>query len=361
MSPQDLDWLLAGGVTSYLQPVVDLVRGSIAGYEALARFPGGPGPLEVFGAARAHGRAVEVEAAALRAALITRATLPANTFLTVNVGPDVIDAPLVREIWSDHPSLAGLVIEITEHVRVESYACLEPILDELRSRGAMIAVDDAGAGYAGLQHLLALRPHFIKLDRELISGLDRDEAKRSLVDVLGGFADRIDAWLIAEGVETEAELDVLLDLRVPLAQGFHLAKPAPVPQSLAPDLALRIAGRSGRDADSGTLRALLEQAPAVTRSGIRDVQRGLREGEIAVVVDEHGHPVATVDSAGTAHAIRRSGLRVNLDTPTGQAAQRAIVRSPDVRFQPLVCTDSAGRYVGIVRIERLIEALARTS
>lgn len=359
MRPEDLDWLLAGGVTSHLQPVVDLARGSIAGYEALARFPGGPGPFEVFATARACGRGVEVEAAALRAALAAREALPENTFLTVNVGPDVVDVPLVREVWQEHPSLAGVVIELTEQVRIESYADLEPVLDELRSRGAMIAVDDAGAGYAGLQHLLTLRPDFIKLDRELVAGLDLDEAKRALVEVLGGFADRIDAWVIAEGVETAAELDVLLDLRVPLAQGFYLARPAPVIQALDPDLALRIASRSAREDRGGTLRPLLEQAPAVGRVGTHDVHHQLREGEIAVVVDEHGHPVAIVDAAGTAHAVRRSALRVHLDTPMSEAAARAIVREPAVRFQPLVCTDSAGRYVGIVRMERLIEALAR--
>ena len=361
MTPKELDWLLAAGITSHLQPVVDLTRGNIAGYEALARFPGGPGPFEVFAAAREFGRGVEAEAAALRAALVKRAALPDNTFLTVNVGPDIVDTPQVREIWQAHPSLAGVVIELTEQVRIESYASLEPALDELRSRGALFAVDDAGAGYAGLQHLLALRPNFIKLDRELVAGLDHDEAKRALVDVLGGFADRIDAWIIAEGVETVAELDVLLALRVPLAQGFYLARPAPTVQSLDPDLAMRIAARSAQDGRDGTLRPLLEEAVTVGRTATREVHRLLRAGEIAVVVDQFGRPAAVVDAGGNAHAIRRSALLVNLDTPTAEAAQRAIVREPAVRFQPLVCTDSAGRFVGIVRMERLIEALARAT
>ena len=355
MSPEALDDLLAGGVTSHLQPVVDLARGRIAGYEALARYPGGSPPLEVFAAAREYGRGPDLEAAALRAALAARRGLPAHTFLTVNIGPDVLDAPQVRQVWREQASLAGIVVEVTEQVRIESYAALEPALDGLRSRGAMIAVDDAGAGYAGLQHLLALRPNFIKLDREIVAGLDADEAKRALVEVMGSFADRIDAWLIAEGVETAAELDVLVDLRVPLAQGFHLARPAAGYPSLDPDLALRIAGRATPDPGE-PLRGLLERAPVVSpTSGVPE----LGAHDVAVVVDAHGRPEATVDAEGIAHAVRDSGLRVNLDTPIADAAQRAIVRAPALRFQPLVCTDNAGRYVGVVRMERLVDALAR--
>lgn len=358
MSPEALDRLLAAGVVSHLQPVVDLARGNIAGYEALARFPGGPGPFEVFAAARTYGRGVELEAATLGAALAARRQMPPNTFLSVNIGPDVIDAPAVQAVWDSHRSLAGVVIELTEQVRIESYTALEPVLSDLRSRGAMIAIDDAGAGYAGLQHLLALRPHFIKLDRELVAGLDRDEAKRALVEVLGVFAGRVDAWVIAEGVETAAELDVLVDLRVPLAQGYLLARPGPGIQSLDPDLALSIAARAS--AGSGeTLRTLLEGAPTVGRDTVHGLRGQLGIGEIAVVVDGHGRPDKTVDSEGRTHAVRESGLRINLDTSIVDAAQRAIVRAPAARFQPLVCTDAAGRYVGIVRVERLIDALAR--
>ncbi|WGL51636.1 EAL domain-containing protein [Nocardioides sp. BP30] len=358
MSPEELDRLLERGITTHLQPVVDLTRGNVAGYEALARFPGGPGPFEVFAAARLSGRGADLEAAALRTALAARREMPPNTFLTVNIGPDLIDESPVREVWQGHPSLSGIVVELTEQVRIESYAALEPVLDDLRSRGAMIAVDDAGAGYAGLQHLLALRPHFIKLDRDLVSGLDLDEAKRALVEVMGAFAGRIDAWVIAEGVETAAELDVLIDLRVPLAQGYHLGRPAPGLQSLEPEVALGIASRASQESGP-TLRALLEQVPTVGPSAVPSLRNRLRAGEVAVVVDEHGRPDATLDADGRQYAVREAALGINLDTPTAMAAQRAIVRHPAVRFQPLVCTDNAGRYVGIVRIERILEALAR--
>ena len=107
-----------------------------------------------------------------------------------------------------------MVIELTEHERIDSYAALEPALDRLRAAGALLAIDDAGAGYAGLQHVLSLRPDIIKLDRALVEGLDRDEAKRTLVEMIGTLAGRLDAWLLAEGIETGEELDVLDRARV---------------------------------------------------------------------------------------------------------------------------------------------------
>ena len=142
LGPEDLDAVIAGGgVSVAFQPVIDLARASVVGYEALARFDGPvPSPLPWFEAAQRHGRLVELEAAALRSALEAHAILPTNTFLTVNIGPGSIDTPLVRAVWDDHPSLGGVVIELTEHERIDSYTNLEPALDRLRSAGARLAI-----------------------------------------------------------------------------------------------------------------------------------------------------------------------------------------------------------------------------
>ena len=111
---------------------------------------------------------------------------------------------------------------------MESYAALEPVLDRLRGAGALISLDDAGSGYAGLTpHAATSGPAFIKLDRALISGVDRNESKQALVEMMGTLGGRLDAWLVGEGVETRAELDTLVRLGVPLLQGYHLARPGP--------------------------------------------------------------------------------------------------------------------------------------
>src|SRR5579875_2611059 len=179
-----------GTVTAAYQAIVDVARGVVVGYEALARFPGPTtaGPLEWFAAARRLGLAADLEAAALSAALLGRPHLPRNCFLTVNVSPDLLDSAPVRRVFEAEGDLGGLVVELTEQTPIDSYRSLEPHLNRLRAAGALIAVDDAGAGYAGLTHLLGLRPSIIKLDRGLVEGIDRDEAKRALLEMIGVFA-----------------------------------------------------------------------------------------------------------------------------------------------------------------------------
>ena len=180
------------GLSSQYQPIIDVERGTVVGFEALARFRDYPvcDSETWFAAAREHGQLARLAAAALRSALRSRDSLPANSFLTVNLGPDVLDDPEVREALTSQQTLAGLVVELTEHARVDSYAALEPAIERLRSAGAMLAIDDAGSGYAGLTHLLSLRPDIVKLDRVLVSGLQRDEAKRTLVEMMGVLAGR---------------------------------------------------------------------------------------------------------------------------------------------------------------------------
>lgn len=198
-----LDAVCAGtGVSAAFQPIVDTARGIIVGFEGLARFDTSEpvGVEELFDQARAANRSAEIEARCLRVVLAERASVPTNCFLTVNVSPHILGDEWIRAVWRDHPDLQGIIVEITEQSAIESYLDLEPELNALRGAGALIAVDDVGSGYAGLTHLLALKPALIKVDRQLIQGIDGDEAKRALVEMIGTFASRIDSWVLAEGV-----------------------------------------------------------------------------------------------------------------------------------------------------------------
>jgi len=193
-APPDWEnWLASAcrgeGLAAAYQPIIDTARGAVVGYEALARFPGytEKNPEAWFAAARDHGKAAELEAAALRTALKARASLPANCFLTLNVSPELLTSECIRSVWRDEGRLGGLIVELTEQTPIDSYVELEPDLNQLRAAGALIAVDDAGAGYAGLRHLLALRPSMIKIDRALIQDVDRDEAKRALIGMPGSW------------------------------------------------------------------------------------------------------------------------------------------------------------------------------
>jgi len=317
--------------------------------------PDGIGVEELFARARAANRSADVEAICLRVILAERGTMPANCFLTVNVSPHVLGEEVIRAVWRDHPDLQGIFVEVTEQSAIDSAADIEPELDAIRAAGGLIAVDDLGSGYAGLSRLLALKPALIKLDRELIQGIDTDEAKRALVEMIGTFASRIDSWVLAEGIETAAEYDTVVALGVPLAQGFHLARPGPAWPPLT-----SLVGPVAPGSTTATVRDELDVVPAVrsvsAAARIFTEHAGVRA---VVLMDQHNRPVSVLDSESAHLGVMTDAMRVNLDTPVRDALLRAITRDSTQRYDPLIVTDNAGRYAGIVRLERLITTAVR--
>ena len=361
--PAMLAAAIAGdGVTAVYQPIIDIARGSVVGYEALARFSDHTviNPEEWFQAARDYAIADQLEAAAMTAAFAQRSSLPVNCFLAVNITPDELAQPVVRRVLDSQDDLAGVVIELTEQTRIESYLALEPYLNRYRAAGALIAVDDAGSGYAGLQHLLSLRPAIIKLDRHFIDGIDHDESKRALVEMVGAFADRTNCWVLAEGIERFEELDVLAALEVPLAQGYLLGRPAPPWGEIEPGPAQRLRNRSSTTS-AETLRDIVESHPSATSLAQAATILALDPHvEIVVMLDHHDRPSGVVDLESLAVGLTSEAMQINLDTPTSEAGRRSIARPRHTRFHPLVCIDNAGRYTGVVTMERLIERLAKS-
>jgi EAL domain-containing protein (putative c-di-GMP-specific phosphodiesterase class I) len=213
-------------VIPFFQPLVSLSTGRILGFEALSRFPDPPGrgPDAWFAQAARCGLGARLEAAALRAAL-AKPGRPAGTFLSINVSPSTISSAEVHAVLP--ADMTGLVVEITEHELADDLDGLERELTSLRERGAKIAVDDAGAGYSGLQQVMRIQPDVIKLDRSLVMNLHEDPAKEALIDSFVRFARRTGASVCAEGIETIDELKLLADLDVTYGQGYVLARPAP--------------------------------------------------------------------------------------------------------------------------------------
>src|SRR3954470_10257584 len=244
-------------LTLVFQPIVDLAAATVAGYEALARFPGAAGPDVWFAAAAEAGIAAELESLAIHKALAVVPSLPANTFLTVNVSPHLLGSAPVRDALGTRPDLHRVVVELTEHTPVDDLELLRRQCDELRRRGALIALDDAGSGYSGLQQLAALRPQVVKLDRALVSDADPDPVRVALAEMLGEFAGRIDAWLLAEGIETQAELAAFARLGVPLAQGWLLGRPTPDFAPLAPEAVRLVQAQVARARLTDSVASLL--------------------------------------------------------------------------------------------------------
>jgi diguanylate cyclase (GGDEF)-like protein/PAS domain S-box-containing protein len=214
------------GIAIVFQPIMDMRTGRIAGYESLSRFEREPrrGPDVWFAQAHRYGLGYALEAKAIACALSTPHR-PTDAYLTFNVSPSSLLSEEVREVLPER--LDGLVIEITENELVSGDEAILDALAELRMRGARLAVDDTGAGYAGLTHVMRLQPDIIKLDRALTTGVDHDPAKAPLVASFVRYARDIDADVCAEGVETLAELERLADLDVAYGQGYGIARPAP--------------------------------------------------------------------------------------------------------------------------------------
>jgi diguanylate cyclase (GGDEF)-like protein len=223
-------------VRPVFQPIVSLSSGEPVGFEALARFGGKPGlpPSWWFSQAHRFGLGASLEATAVRVALAAPQR-PGETYLSVNLSPSALASDEVRhELPAD---LAGVVIEITEEERVRDVDALQRHLDPLRARGARIAVDDAGEGYAGLQQVMRMRADIIKLDRALVADVHADPAKIALIGSLVHFARSTGASICAEGVETLDELRVLIHLGVAAGQGWVFARPGEPWPGVNPDAA----------------------------------------------------------------------------------------------------------------------------
>jgi EAL domain-containing protein (putative c-di-GMP-specific phosphodiesterase class I) len=205
------------------QPIVELATGDVVGYEALTRFVDGSPPEQVFGEASRVGLTLELEAATLASSLEASATLPASVWLNFNASPEFV---LAGESLASIMARRGrqLVLELTEHVAISDYAALRGALHRL-GPSVRLAVDDAGAGFASLRHILELRPDYVKLDWSIVHGVHGDPARQALVAGMVHFAAKTGMTLVAEGVETAADARRLSQLGVPLAQGYRFGRP----------------------------------------------------------------------------------------------------------------------------------------
>jgi EAL domain-containing protein (putative c-di-GMP-specific phosphodiesterase class I) len=228
-----LDAFVAGtGRTTVLQPIVDLRTGATVGAEALSRFTGPEGsprrPEQVFSDARTSGVGVRLEQAAIASALHLVRSVPAGAYLSVNASAEaLLDTTTHALLLSSVPD--RLVVEITEHDPVDDYDALTEATTALRRQGIRIAVDDAGAGFASLQHVLHLTPDIVKLDIAFVRGIDADPARRAVARALVGFASELGSTMVAEGVERPDELTVLGELGVECGQGYLLGRPTADP------------------------------------------------------------------------------------------------------------------------------------
>lgn len=212
------------------QPIVELDTRAVVGHEALSRFARSPkrGPAEWFAEAHEVGLGVELELFAIQKACERSRLLPKDSFMAVNVSPITAEQPELLELL-DCAHVDHVVLEVTEHAPVEDYPRFRIAVGRMREHGARLAIDDAGAGFASLRHILELNAELIKLDGSLTHSLESDPRRRSLAAALIEFGRESGAAVLAEHIESELQLCELRRLGVTYGQGYHLGRPQALP------------------------------------------------------------------------------------------------------------------------------------
>jgi EAL domain-containing protein (putative c-di-GMP-specific phosphodiesterase class I) len=376
--------LAAGDPIMHLQPILALSTGAVSGWEALARFPhlDGSPPDHVFAAATEIGLGPDLEALAVAKALEAAAGRPAGTTVSVNASPSALGSRALLDVLPR--DLAGIQVEITEHEHVTDVGTLLVDIARLRSRGARIAIDDVGEGYAGLQRLMDIRPDLLKLDRSLVTGIDVEPARAALVEAIVRFAARTGAWVCAEGVETLAELAAVADLDVAQAQGWAIGRPAPElvdadadARQVCDDTLRAVLELGGRPApgervelaavlvevaETGDLDALARMAPRLADAvgcarvdlSCYDEPGNFLEGVLASGWVLEGQRYALADYPLSAEVLARNvAAQVVLGAPGADPAESAVLleeRFGSVLIIPVRC---AGRPVGMLEAYQL--------
>jgi EAL domain-containing protein (putative c-di-GMP-specific phosphodiesterase class I) len=366
-SATDVERVCTGAdpVATLFEPVVDLSRGAVCGYEALTRFPAQP-ELDIGAWFRVAGeleRSARLETIVVASALSARGELPAGCFLSINLSPAAIVSKEVTERLEGEGDLDGVVLEVTEQTPVTDSESMRLALAKLRDRGASLAVDDVGEGYSTLRHVVSIRPQFVKIDRSIITGIDCDPAKVAAVEAVSAFASKMNAWVVAEGVERLEELDTLIHLGVPLAQGFLFGRPSEEMQQVDAVLAEHIHVQIEAWRRGGVRPLLTAVAVAFEFEGqeaLRKVFSAEEAPEWVPILDDRSRPVGVAPSRDCGDVVVKDVMVVHSHESAGAVALRAMTREPGERLTPLACCDGRGRYLALLPVERVVEQLAST-
>jgi len=369
----------AGRIGQVFQPIVDLRTGLVAAYEALSRFRGSQRPPNAwFAQAHRCGLGIELEVAAARLQLETPGR-PGSARLSINLSPSAMLSTEAAELLAG--DLSHLVLEVTEDEVIAEGTALEERLSALRGRGAHLAVDDVGAGYAGLTQVMRLKPDVLKLDRSLVTGMSSDPVKSAMIDALARYARRIGAGVCAEGVESHDDLQALADLDVTHGQGFALGHPVEGWAGVDPaaaavctsalsavirndDAAERSVVTSELQLDRvchqlvtvvtrADLRAVLE--PVGRLLGVDQVSLSLlsQDGDWLDTVLVHGGdedgPFALADYPATVSVLESSeALQVLKGDPAAEPAEVALLEEMGYRAMLMVPLVAGARSIGVI-------------
>lgn len=310
-------------LTLVFRPIVDLAGATVAGYEALARFPGTAAPDVWFAAAAEAGLRAELEALLVHKALARLPHLPAGTFLLLGVGADLLGSRPVQEAFADRPSLRGLVVEVRDGSPRDATG--------LRTRGAALAV-----GGRSRTEPTGATPDVVVLDRDVTSAF-------AGAGLRAGAGPRV----LADGIETPADVDAALRCGAALGRGWLFGLPSSELRPLAPSVAELVGTRDARLRRTAAVQPLvgpLQPAPGGPTPYLE--------------LDPDGAPVAFLMTDGVpGRTWRRPVTLAVLPTDaTGEVLRRALLRPVEHRYDPVLCTDADGRPLGVLRVAELVRA-----
>ena len=234
------------------QPIIDLHHPDqpVIGYEALTRFPSGSA-YDWFGTAAASGVGLELQLATIKAAVSGFERMPSKVFLSVNASMDTLMSPKLKE------ALAGIaaqqvVLELSEETVIDNYTRAKVYLDRLVKMGYRIAFDDLARGRIDPWYLVRLRPAIVKIDISMISNIDQDPNKRTLLSNIKWLSDVLKSRIVAEGIERIEEKETVAELGIHYGQGFLLGYPGPLPTESNQSIAMPVLVQAGAPASSAS-------------------------------------------------------------------------------------------------------------
>lgn len=377
-------------ITTYYQPILDFCTGTILGWEALTRGPihsSFRSPIMLFETAEQIGRLFALEKICRESAITNTGSLQERQKLFLNIHPKTMADPefspgkTLELMEKVKLSPANIVFEITEQHSVQDFDLFYRTLDHYRNQGFQVAVDDAGAGYAGLSTIAELQPDYIKIDKSLIDDIHKDPVKRALVETTATFADKIGSRIIAEGVETKPQAVCLKEIGVHCGQGFFIARPAfPKPSLRAECQELQtVADLTSRPLSCSLPIADLAQPPHTVTPNylVSDAQKFFNKNKhfSNIIVAENGIPHGLVmeyhlnrqlsSQYGIALYHKRpiekimdpKALTVDLNMAVELVAREAMARDSLKAYDDIIITRK-GLLYGVVSVQKLLNALA---
>lgn len=377
-------------IRTVYQPIVQLTCGAIIGYEALSRGPEGSAlesPLALIQIAEGCEMSWELDWAFRSLAIERAADLPPEQLLFINVDPKIIydkdhAVGMTREILEQTDiSPDNIVFEITERSAIEDYEGFNKILSNYLEQGFKIAIDDAGAGFSGMNRIIETRPQFIKLDMNIIRDVDKDSFKQAIVKSFVQLGQNTNIKLIAEGIETRGELKELIRLGVYAGQGYYLQKPSPKLLNLAHSIKSdilkcnqMIASAMAYSANYHYIGVIAEPVRSVNvHMKCREVEQFFKQQqcEAVCVLDQHHiqglvtHNAFNQAMSGQyGHAVYsnreielimdQKPLVVDYYTPIHSVAELAINRSKESVYDAIV-VKKGSYYYGLVSVKNLLQ------